>query len=221
MMVCITHYFRKLVLNLKLLVFYRRQAWLDSQSKAPSQLSRWLQHAVLVLCLACVPLAHATDIDITQAVIESTDDGYRLSSSYAFQLNSGLEDALMHSVPLYFTTEVRLTRQRWYWFDEVAVSTSRTIRISFNVLTRRYHAAITGHLQQGFDSLEDVLAMIRRPPRWIIASPNELTKGDAYNVSVRMYLDVAQLPKPFQINALNNNDWNLSSNWQEFTFTPE
>ena len=36
-----------------------------------------------------------------------------------------------------------------------------------------------------------------------------------------MRLDVAQLPKPFQVNALNNNDWRLSSDWIEFNYKPE
>jgi hypothetical protein len=36
-----------------------------------------------------------------------------------------------------------------------------------------------------------------------------------------MRLDVAQLPKPFQVNALNNSDWRLSSDWIEFTYKPE
>ena len=50
--------------------------------------------------------------------IEATEDGYRLAASYAFELNHGLEDAIQHGVQLYFTTEVELTRPRWYWRDE-------------------------------------------------------------------------------------------------------
>ncbi len=32
-----------------------------------------------------------------------------------------------------------------------------------------------------------------------------------YNASVRMQLDIALMPKPFQIDAVNNRDWNLAS----------
>lgn len=185
--------------------------------------SRWWRQLILamMLALAGVAPAHAAEITINQAAIESGDDGYRLSIAYSFELNRGLEDALVRGVPLYFTTEVQLTRQRWYWFDENSVSASRTVRISYNVLTRQYHASANGQLQQSFSSLEDAMALIRRPPRWLIADSNALRTGDLYNVGVRMRLDVAQLPKPFQMNAINNADWRLSSDWKEFTYKPE
>lgn len=185
--------------------------------------ARWLlRHVMLTLSLLLSQTnAIAAEIDVTQAALEMTDDGFRLSTSYAFELNRSLEDALVRGVPLYFTTDVQLTRRRWYWFDEVAVTVSRTVRISYNVLTRQYHASTTGQLQQSFASLEDALSLIRRPPRWIIADKNTLKSGDTYHVGLRMRLDVAQLPKPFQINALNNSDWRLSSDWKEFIFKAE
>jgi len=177
---------------------------------------------LLVALLACSTLtAQAAEITVSQASIEASDQGYRLSVSYDFELNRGLEDALSRGVPLYFTTEVQLTRRRWYWFDETSVSATRTVRVSYNVLTRQYHTAISGQLQQSFSNLEDAMTLIRRPPRWIIADSNTLKAGDAYQVGLRMRLDVAQLPKPFQVNALNNSDWRLSSDWIEFTYKPE
>lgn len=177
---------------------------------------------LLVVLLACSTLtAQAAEITVSQASIEASDQGYRLSVSYDFELNRGLEDALSRGVPLYFTTEVQLTRRRWYWFDETSVSATRTVRVSYNVLTRQYHTAISGQLQQSFSNLEDAMTLIRRPPRWIIADSNTLKAGDVYQVGLRMRLDVAQLPKPFQVNALNNSDWRLSSDWIEFTYKPE
>lgn len=186
-------------------------------------LVRWLYGAMLALLLLCAGLgvARAAEITIEQASIEASDEGYRLSLAYSFELNRGLEDALTRGVPLYFTTEVQLTRHRWYWFDETSLSVSRTVRISYNVLTRQFHTAISGQLQQSFSNLEDAMALIRRPPRWLLGDRNALKPGDPYTVGVRMRLDVAQLPKPFQINALNNSDWRLSSDWAEFTYKAE
>ncbi|WP_413458533.1 DUF4390 domain-containing protein [Herbaspirillum huttiense] len=179
---------------------------------------QWL----LALLLACSALAvQAAEITVNQAAIEASDEGYRLSVSYDFDLNRGLEDALSRGVPLYFTTDIQLTRRRWYWFDETSLSATRTLRLSYNVLTRQYHTAISGQLQQSFTNLDDALTLIRRPPRWIIADNNALKSGETYHVGLRMRLDVAQLPKPFQVNALNNSDWRLSSDWIEFNFKPE
>ncbi|WDZ96294.1 DUF4390 domain-containing protein [Herbaspirillum sp. WKF16] len=200
-----------------------RQASSGAHPRRFARLAFWLRQVVLALVLACAGAAptHAAEITISQASIEASDEGYRLALAYSFELNRGLEDALSRGVPLYFTTEVQMTRRRWYWFDESSVSAARTVRISYNVLTRQYHTAISGQLQQSFSNLEDAMALIRRPPRWIIADNGTLKAGDVYTVGVRMRLDVAQLPKPFQVNALNNSDWRLSSDWIEFNYKPE
>ena len=168
----------------------------------------------------------AENVDITKAQIESGDDGYKLASSFNFELNRGLEDAVTRGFTLYFTTDVELTRRRWYWFDEKTQSTTQTVRISYNLLTLQYHAAIyhpssNGRLQQKFATLEDALSLVRRPSRWIVAEKGALKPGETYLVGVRMRLDLAQLSKPFQIHALNNSDWRLSSDWKYFNYRAE
>ena len=35
-----------------------------------------------------------------------------------------------------------------------------------------------------------------------------------------MRLDLTQMPKTFQVSALSNKDWDLSSDWLRWTFTP-
>jgi hypothetical protein len=166
--------------------------------------------------------ARASDgVEIVQVHLEPSDEGYKLSATFQFELHRGLEDAIARGFPLYFKTDVEITRPRWYWFDEKAIADSQTIRISYNVLTRQYSAAITGSLQQNFASLEDALSMVKRPSRWAIAQKGALKAGQTYQVAVRMRLDVAQLSKPFQVHALNSSDWQLSSDWKYFSFKTE
>lgn len=171
-----------------------------------------------VLTLAASPVLAGDGIEVTHAQIESADEGYKLAMSFAVDLNHGLEDVITRGVPLHFTTEVRLTRPRWYWFDETAITLSKTVRIDYNVLTRQYRAGMVGSVQQNFNSLEDALSLLRRPGRWLIAERGALKVGETYQVSVRMALDLAHLPKPFQVNALNNSDWRFASDWKRFTF---
>lgn len=176
----------------------------------------------LLLALTLLQSARAADgIEVEQAHLESSSEGYRLSATFAFDLNRGLEDAVTRGIPLYFTTEVEITRPRWYWFDTKVASESQTIRISYNVLTRQYHAAINGRLQLSFESLEEALSLVRRPNRWVVADNDDLKPGQVYDVAIRMQLDVAQLPKPFQVHALNSSDWRLTTDWQHFTYRAE
>ena len=53
-----------------------------------------------------------------------------------------------------------------------------------------------------------------------IADNNAIKKDTAYQASVRLRLDTAQLPKPFQLNAIASRDWSLSSDWQRWSFAP-
>jgi hypothetical protein len=178
--------------------------------------------ATLMLAWTLVPVARAAEgVDITQARIEYTDEGYKLSAGFSFELTHGLEDAITHGVPLFFTTDVEITRPRWYWFDERAVNISQTIRISYDPLTRKYHAAIKGHLGQTFNTLDEALSVVRRPGRWMVADRGVFKPGETYSVALRMRLDVALLSKPFQVHALNNSDWRLSSDWKTFIFKAE
>ena len=175
---------------------------------------------MLALTFSPVP-ARAQGVDITRAAIEKTEDGYRLVSSFAFELNRGLEDAVMRGIPLYFSTEVEIIRPRWYWFDDKLVGASQTIRVSHDVLTRQFRVAISGGLQQSFNSLDEALSFVKHPGRWLVAENGALKPGEVYKVGVRMGLDVARLPKPFQVNALNNSDWRMSSDWAYFLYRAE
>lgn len=183
-------------------------------------LTCWLL-AVSMLTFAQPSALAADGVDIVQAHLENSDEGYKLSANFSFDLNAGLEDVIVRGVPLYFTTEIELKRPRWYWFDEKTVDAAQTVRISYNVLTRQYHASISGRLQQSFNTLDDALSLVRRPSRWIVAEHGALKPGATYNIAVRMRLDLAQLPKPFQVHALNNSDWRLSSDWKYFNFKAE
>jgi hypothetical protein len=76
-------------------------------------------------------------------------------------------------------------------------------------------------LQQNFATLEDALALVLRPRRWIVADKGTLTAGAVYNVAVKLKLDLSYLPKTFLITSLNNSDWRFSSDWKRFTFKAE
>jgi len=168
--------------------------------------------------LICVS-SHAADnsIEIDRAQIQSSDEGYKLSASFSLDLNRGLEDSLSHGLPLYFTTDVEISRPRWFW-DERAASVKQTTRISYNVLTRQYSATILGGLQQNYRTLDEALSLVRSPPRWVVADNSDLDADETYMVAVRMRLDISHLPKPFQVNAINNKDWRMSSDWKRFSF---
>jgi hypothetical protein len=54
-----------------------------------------------------------------------------------------------------------------------------------------------------------------------VVEPGRLKSGASYVASLRLRLDVTQLPKPFQLSAMSNRDWTLESDWQQWGFTAQ
>lgn len=185
--------------------------------------ARFLRFLVcqLLLVVACAGAHAAEGIEITSARIEASDDGYRLAPTYSLDLTPGLEQAIMHGIPLFFTTEIELTRPRWWWYDDKAVSKRRTVRLHYDLLNRQYTVQVIGSIQQSYPTLEEAIQSIRRPNRWLIASKGELKPGETYNVTLRMFMDRDYLQKPLQVDAFNNADLRLGSHKKTFTYRAE
>jgi hypothetical protein len=174
------------------------------------------------LCLiTAAPAVAAEGIEFVDATLSATDEGYSLSSNFSVELTHALEDALSRGIPLHFKLQLEVSRSRWYWLDDVAIKSSRNIRISYNVLTRQYRASVDGNLYRSFAQLDDVLALLRHPGRWLVAEPNALKADANYTVAIQFGLDVSQLPKTIQVTALGSGDWKMSSGWTRFNYKAE
>lgn len=173
--------------------------------------------AVLALLAACWALA--ADLEVKHAAIAPGEDGYVLDAEFTPTLSPRLAEAVSRGVPLYFVAEVEITRPRWYWFDQTVSAESRTYRLSYHALTRQYRLS-TGLLHQSFPDLDEALRVMTRIRDWQVAERGELKPGVTYEVQLRLRLDLAQLPKPFQVSAIGSPDWNIGAAWHSFSYTP-
>lgn len=175
-----------------------------------------------VLCLSLAFLSSAAQsserIDIARAALESREDGWYVNAEFDFSLNSHLEEALTHGLPLYFKTEFELTRSRWYWLDEKTAKAELNWRLSYNALTRQYRLS-TGSLQLGYPTLADAIGVMSRTRNWKLLDKGALKPGETYQAAIRMQFDTSQLPKPFQISAITSREWTLESDWKRFNVT--
>ena len=175
--------------------------------------------AAFVLLLPAAPAAHAEGIEASRAALVAGEEGYFLEADFQVVLNSTLADALNKGVPLYFLLEFEVIRPRWYWFNEKVLDAQQQYRLSYNTLTRQYRLGV-GSLFHNFSALSEALDFLSRVRRRQVLEPGMLTKGQTYTAGVRMRLDVSQLPKPFQLNALASRDWNFGSEWHRWSVTP-
>ena len=187
--------------------------------------SRLLAPAAFALSLLAAAPAQAEGIEVRNAALVAGDEGYFLEADFEIALNPTLEEALNKGVSLYFLLEFEVIRPRWFnvfglgFLNEKVVNTQQQYRLSFNPLTRQYRLGV-GSLFQNFGSMSEALDFLSRVRRRQVLELGVLSKGNTYSAAVRMRLDVSQLPKPFQLNALASRDWNFGSEWYRWSVTP-
>ena len=166
------------------------------------------------------PARSGGTIEVEHALLDvSHPDGVvLLSADFILSLTDTLRDAVNRGLPLYFLTEVQVQRGRWYWLDETVVTTQIEWRLSYHALTRQFRVASNGR-SDSFESLEEALAALSTVRRWHVSPLARFESNVAYEVWVRMRLDTTRLPKPFQMAALTDSDWNPESAWKRFAFT--
>lgn len=197
----------------------------DGAAPNASPVSCLLRAAVLAigaLFFVAAPAVASDTIEVRSAELKPApdDDGLDLEASFDFDLPWPLEDAVNRGVPLYFVVDFELYRTRWYWFDDRRIAESLTYRLSYSPLSRQYRLA-RGTLALPFDKLGGALASLRKLGNWTVIGRGALSPGEKYSARVRMRLDTAQLPRPFQMGALTNRDWTLASEWRNVPVPPE
>lgn len=163
--------------------------------------------------------ASAEGIKLKSADLERADSDWLLNATFQIELTPGLEDAVQKGVVLYFQTEFDLTRSRWYWFDEKPVLAQRLTRLSYQPMTQQYRIASEGFTFSA-KTMFEALQAVGSIGGWKVIDSNQVDPSKSYTAALRMTLDLSKLPKPFQVNALNNRDWNVTSDWVRFAFLP-
>lgn len=166
-------------------------------------------------------LAQAADVldaQLSQLSTERTDEGLFVTAAVNFSLPPVVEDALLKGIPLFFLIEAEVYRPRWYWTDARVGSVSRTVRLAFQPLTRRWRVNIGAGsggasngprttFNQNYDSLDEALAAVQRVARWKVAEAGDIKAGLEHRLAFRFKLDLSQLPRPFQIGMVGQRDW--------------
>ena len=198
MTVFITHYWKKIRLELgRLLV-------------------RALSLGLLGLSCAW---AQTSSVELIEMNPVYQDNALMLNTQLALSLGPAVEDALIKGLAVHFVAEAEVFRDRWYWTDKKVGFASRYYRLAFQPLTRRWRLNVSsepisgsrqaGSISQNFETLAEALRVIRRQSAWKIADIQSLDPESRQHIRYAFQLDVSQLPRPFQIAAGNQTDWNL------------
>ncbi len=184
-------------------------------------LSIALRLLVVWLWLAAGVAQAQVATDITQLRLERSEDEWQLSAQLQFEIPTAVEDALLKGIPMVFVYNADVVRERWYWYDKKVLSTERHMRLAYQPLTRRWRLNVSSGpvaangaglvLNQSFDALAQALSAIKRVSKWKVAEAGELDGATKYKLDFRFKLDLGQLPRPFQIGALGQSDWDIAA----------
>lgn len=162
-----------------------------------------------------ISIAKADGITLAHMDVTQKGEFFQLSGHFDIQLSTTMENALQRGVQLSFVQAVESERERSYWLAEGLTEQERTIRLSYNALLRQYYVTLTG-ISSSHENLQDALRAVGDLRDWAVLNVKQMKRKSQYTFYVRMYLDISQLPKPLQVNALASSArWQLDSGWQE------
>jgi len=184
-----------------------------------------LPFAWLFMLLLLLPLtvAQAENIHIRSFSLAATDKGYEMSLDSEITLNATLEQALEKGIVLYFVTKFSMIDSRWYWLNEEVARSKYRVGLRYYALTRQYHLNHPSFVQS-YNTLNEALQALGQLREYPVTVKAELKQDADYFASIRIWLDLTRMPKPFQVEALGSSQWSLRSEkleWRMKLPTPE
>jgi len=185
-----------------------------------------------VLCIGLSGVVQAdTSVELQALKLERQESALYMSGEWRFDMPSALEDALLKGITLYFVTEVEITQERWYVYNQRIANAERHVRVFYQPLTRRWRVNISPQpfnlsglgmsLGQSYDTAEEAMTAVRRIVQWRIANAADFNPDAKQSISINFKLDLKQLPRPLQIGVSGHTDWNIFySKSQRLELTP-
>lgn len=178
----------------------------------------------MLLVWGCLNPARAQAPEVQQLLLQRTPEGLFMSARFVLTPHGAVQEALSKGVPLYFVWQADVLRLRWYWTDKRVAGATRTLRLAYQPLTRRWRVSTsteagggTGRgaglpyaLHQNHDTLDEALAAVGRVSRWQLAEAAQLDADAEHRVEFGFRLDLSLLPRPFQIGLGNQPEWSMA-----------
>lgn len=158
--------------------------------------------------------------EVKKAELTLSGNNYLLTAEFAYQLSDHAKEALKNGVPLFWTLQVKIWRQRDFFGDVTIIDRSIRYRIQYHALLNMYRVRneITGQVEN-VSTLSSALEMISILHDFPVFNKNVLLPDIAYRAGVRVIFDREALPLPLRPIAYLSSQWYLSSDWYLWSLT--
>ncbi len=143
---------------------------------------------------------------------------HELEARLQLILSAEALDALNSGVPLTIELNLEVIRVRGLWLDAVEAELTVTYELEYRPLSQRY---IVRNLNSGdensFSTLYSALNNLGRIQGLPVIDDALLNPGSAYRMRLRALLSTRQYPAPLRILFFWRSQWQLKSDWYEWT----
>jgi len=192
------------------------------RSPRPIRLRISLQFGI-ALCLAVAlasPIFAEDDFDVRQAQIRLVDGVYQLSAQIDFNLSDNALEALGNGVPLTIVTHIQVRRtEAWMWEDSLLDLQIRNA-IRYKPLSENYEVyRLPGSTGRSFVTREAAIRALGELTDLQLVDQKDLDPDEDYEVQLKVFLDIEQLPLPLRPLAYLMPSWKLASGWTKWPIT--
>jgi hypothetical protein len=179
--------------------------------------------ALCCLALLCLLAGSALgeDIRIKDVRTQLADGSYLLDANVAYAFSDEALEALNNGVPLTLLVHIQVRRAAaWIWEDSVADIQLR-YAIRYKPLSERYEVyRLPGRDGNSFVGREAAIAALGEIRNLHLVDADRLTPGEAYEVQIKIQLDIEELPLPLRPIAYLRPAWKLGSSWTKWPLSP-
>lgn len=163
------------------------------------------------------------DFHVNDLQAELSQGKLAVSGTLDLTLTGKVEEAVAKGIPVDVDINLRLKRERrWLWSEELKSWTLRR-QIRYHALSGQYFVSDTtpsANKLENFTSLTQALRHMGTLSElsFDVAPVTQAAQpDDAYQLEVRVSLDIETLPAPLRPVAYTSLDWHLNSGWTSWT----
>jgi hypothetical protein len=168
--------------------------------------------------LAQQPVERAGYFEVRSASTELVDGVYVLDARLQLVLSSEALKALNSGVPLTIELQMQVIRSRRFYLDALDAELAFRFELEYRPISQRYivRNLNTGN-QDSFATLYSALNNLGRVQRLPVIDETLLVPDRDYRVRLRALLATEQYSAPLRLLFFWRDEWQLKSDWYEWT----
>lgn len=180
-----------------------------------------ISYLFLMFLLLRFSVAHAENEFVIKSVnTQLNGTVYFLNAVFEINLPDYIVSSVEQGLVLPLAMEIKISRNRWFWFDDDVVTIRQQYRIQYHALLDSVSLLnINSGNRLYFSTLKDTLNQLTVLLNYPLLDNYSLSQGEYYQARLSFGIDNTELSIPLKSSSFWKNNWNISSDWYEWNIT--